>query len=490
MRSFLARHLISILLTASFVVFALGAFLSVRAIESAGRQIDEIEGRWMREHVVTIINSSTDLTKARRAIAEATPADPGRWLMRYEIAASRAETLVSMAASAAAGPTGDAERALARAYAAFVQKADAAIAATPDKLEAGRKVLALAAALDAPFSRAIDSSMNTTLTLRRTLAMRNDEVVREARLLAAGVFGGLLVFILGLLALHHRLRARNRRLVQMRDELSRALEARRRFIAGVSHDFRTPLNAISGFAQILMHEQIDTEPEKRRRFLGQIREAAAGLERMTSDLLSLARLERGTYALKLQDGVCAAALAADLAARLAPLAEEAGVELRGPDLPPAQQRQACNLRADPAALERALGNLLDNAMKFTPRGGKVRVRAADYGAFVRLAVEDDGPGIPPEALDDIWDLFGRRAEGPGGALQGSGLGLAIARGVIEAHGGSISARNRAEGGACFVIHLPRSPKDEAHAPHSSADFPAVPTPLGAAPAAPLAAPDR
>ena len=119
-----------------------------------------------------------------------------------------------------------------------------------------------------------------------------------------------------------------------------------------------------------------------------------------------------------------------------------------------RREPAPTLRADPAELERAVSNLIDNAVKFSPRGGAVRVTLERRGTEAAVAVQDEGPGIPPERLRRIWDLFGARDQSPEGARRGAGLGLAIARGVVEAHGGRIEVQSVPGQGARFTIHLP------------------------------------
>lgn len=432
---------------AFLVALAASMLGMLRQIDRAEQEMALLRERFLREHSLSAYNSQRDFLAARVALLEASPSDPYSWIQRYEIAAGRVETLNAFARLADATPL---EREMVERYAAFIDAADAAIAAAPDPLTAAARVSALAEEAQPLFRVMVDEGLRRTRALRLEMLARNTAAIRDARLTTLAAFAALLTLGAALLALNHLLQVRAARLQKVGRELERALEVRRRFLAAVSHDFRTPLNAISGFAQILLHEEIPTTPEKRRRFLGQILEASRRLERMTRDLLDLARMERGAYALREEDGVDLSALARRVLTRLGPTATAAGVVLDGP----AASERGPVLRADPGAVERALSNLVDNAVKFSPRGETVRLMVETAPGRGVITVEDRGPGIPPERMAEIWDLFGRGGAGPGGEKQGSGLGLAIARGLIEAHGGALSVDGRPGLGARFALSLP------------------------------------
>jgi two-component system sensor histidine kinase KdpD len=114
------------------------------------------------------------------------------------------------------------------------------------------------------------------------------------------------------------------------------------------------------------------------------------------------------------------------------------------------------LNFDYVEIDQVLSNLIENAVKYTPRGSEIRVSVRCESGKVAVAVSDTGPGIPREALPRLFDAF-YRAPSEGGGPKGSGLGLAVAKGIVEAHGGRIEAENRPEGGACFTFTLPLSP---------------------------------
>jgi len=218
-----------------------------------------------------------------------------------------------------------------------------------------------------------------------------------------------------------------------------AERARRELTANVAHDLRTPLATI----RLLLDElkPADPLPASWERLTGELDR----LIRLVNTLLDLARLEAGEWplayeALEIRPWV------QSWIERFAPLWQAKGLTVQQ-DLP-----EGLRVWADPEWAGRALGNLIDNAIRFTPPGGEVRVRAWSEGEWVAIEVSDTGPGIPPEDLPRIFERFYRRDRHRGGG--GSGLGLAIARHAVEAHGGRIQAFSEPGRGACFVFTLP------------------------------------
>jgi signal transduction histidine kinase len=141
--------------------------------------------------------------------------------------------------------------------------------------------------------------------------------------------------------------------------------------------------------------------------------------------------------------------------RFGPAVAEAQVTVIGP--PPERGNgdpPNARLWVDPGALERALINVVEHAVKFSPKGGRVVVSLKDKGPSLQIMVVDEGPGIPAEKINGIWDLFGRRGSGPAGGRQGASLGLAIARGLVAAHGGRLTVRSQEGRGSRDTIHLP------------------------------------
>jgi len=224
----------------------------------------------------------------------------------------------------------------------------------------------------------------------------------------------------------------------MAADLDRLEAARREFIAKISHDLRTPLTAIKGFVVNLQ----DTAPDDMQTSLATMDEQTDRLIRLVNDLLALSRLQRGELRLRiaatnLSDMTrSAASLVADRAMRR-------GVSLvldLPDDLPPVQ--------ADADRLQQVVVNLLDNALKFTPAGGQVRVRIEAGDGVMLFVVLDDGRGLVGEDAVRAFEPYYR---GPGG---GAGLGLTIAREIVAAHQGQIWLKARPEGGAEAGFSLP------------------------------------
>jgi signal transduction histidine kinase len=229
-------------------------------------------------------------------------------------------------------------------------------------------------------------------------------------------------------------------------------KSQRDFVANVSHELKTPLTSIQGFAQALLDDTADT-PERRKQAAQIIYDEAGRMHRMALDLLDLARLEGGIADLEMSP-VDIGTLLRSVVEKFTLQAQKAGIRLQtniSEDLP--------TLLGDGDRLAQVLANLVDNALKFTPANGQVTLSAMIAGAEMEILVTDTGPGIPQEALSRIFDRFYQvdpsRAGGETPAGQrGVGLGLAIAREVVQAHGGRISVRSKVGRGTTFVIYLP------------------------------------
>jgi two-component system sensor histidine kinase KdpD len=195
----------------------------------------------------------------------------------------------------------------------------------------------------------------------------------------------------------------------------------------LSHDLRTPLTGIRGAAGSLRTAWDTLSPPARADLLASIEEDTVRMTRFLSNIMEMTRLETGEIAPRLES-VVLAELADEAIARVPGLGHVA-LDLP-PDLPA--------VRADPALLEQVLVNLLENAAKYGPEGGLVRVSGQTAGGKVLVSVADEGPGIPPDDLPHVFDSFYRARRGDR-VVPGTGLGLAIARGLTEAMGGSITA---------------------------------------------------
>ena len=246
----------------------------------------------------------------------------------------------------------------------------------------------------------------------------------------------------------HEVRELSRAFNTMLARVNASRTAQRDFVANVSHELKTPLTSIQGFAQALMDGTAE-QPEARRQAAEVIYNEAGRMHRMALGLLELARLDSGTAEFQ-RAPVDLLALLRSVCDRFQPMAQAAGVTLQV-ELP----ESLPVLQGDGDRLAQVFGNLVDNAFKFTPPGGSVTIRAIEKGGEVQVAVNDTGKGISPAALPHIFDRFYRADSArSGGSGQGAGLGLAIAQEIITAHGGRITVRSAEGRGTGFVVHLP------------------------------------
>lgn len=218
------------------------------------------------------------------------------------------------------------------------------------------------------------------------------------------------------------------------------------FVALVTHDLRTPLTSIRGFADTLMNfsDRIDTA--ERRRFASIILREAKRMSRMVDDFLDLSRLETGTVPLR-REPVDLRAVAERVLETLHGYGPAVGFELDFPAGLPSPL-------ADAEQLERVLTNLGSNAVKYTPAKGTVRLQARRIHGAVEVGVLDQGPGVPVEARAHLFEKFYRASDAVAASIKGSGLGLAAAKAIIGAHGGSIRYEDAPGGGSAFIFTLP------------------------------------
>ena len=230
----------------------------------------------------------------------------------------------------------------------------------------------------------------------------------------------------------------------MAEELARTEEIRRSLVADVAHELRTPLSNIGGYLEA-MRDGLKADPAT----LDSMREEVVLLTRLIEDLQELALAESGQMALHLE-GCDISDLARRSVTALQPQADARGVSLRvdAPDV--------AEVEGDPERLGQVLRNLLANAINYTPSGGRVGVAVATGYDGVHLSVEDTGVGIPKDELPHVFDRFYRVDKSRSRTTGGVGLGLTIARRLVEAHGGTITARSQPGQGTTFSVVLPRS----------------------------------
>ncbi len=227
-----------------------------------------------------------------------------------------------------------------------------------------------------------------------------------------------------------------------------ANRAKADFLASMSHELRTPLNAIGGYVELVELGVHGTVTEEQAVALGRVRANQEHLLSLINDVLAFARVEAGQIELDLADLV-ACDLLTGVEPLVAPLAQARGVELVLQECNP-----ALRLRGDEERVRQILLNLVGNAIKFVGRGGRVVMTADAAGDHVHLCIQDNGPGIPPEKQQAIFDPFiqvDRRLSNPG---EGVGLGLTISRDLARAMGGDLIVRSAPGEGSTFTLRLP------------------------------------
>jgi len=225
-------------------------------------------------------------------------------------------------------------------------------------------------------------------------------------------------------------------------ELRRLSVLRADFVSLVSHELRTPLAAVIGSARTLQQRWRDLSPEQRDAFVTLIADETDRLATLVGEVLDTSRIDGGTFSYSFADvdvtGLVEEAVAMNSG-------HEVAVVKRLPGKLPV-------VRGDRARLRQVLANLIDNAVKYSPAGGSVEVRATATDGRVVLDVTDQGDGIAPEDFDVIFEKFGRVRGGV--AKPGTGLGLYIARAIAEAHGGALEVSSRPGRGSTFTLTLP------------------------------------
>ena len=348
----------------------------------------------------------------------------------------------------------------------------AAIAATVAEVERAlntrvdpdrETVQRLATALDRlrPAMMSLSRAMirhHTAELAERSRQHRDDLYVALALLGVCTLCMGLLV--VALVALNARQRGLARHLEALvdertcalrgaRDEALRASQAKSRFLAQMSHELRTPLNSVIGFSEVIQQEIFGrVESERYRAYVANIHGSATLLLSFVNDLLDIGRIESGELKLRAEP-IALGSMISDVVEAQAPRRE--GICAIRTDLPADLPR----VMAEPKALRRMLGNLLNNAIKFTPLPGEIRVRAAiQDGGAVAVEIADDGPGIPPDRLARLVRPLLARDDDPYVRSSTCGLGLGIASALAEALGVGFAVESHDGGGTTVRLTLP------------------------------------
>jgi two-component system sensor histidine kinase KdpD len=234
--------------------------------------------------------------------------------------------------------------------------------------------------------------------------------------------------------------------------LRRSSELKTALLNTVSHDLRTPLSSILASAGSLLQEDVRWTEEERSEFARAIEQEAERLNRVVGNLLDLSRIQAGSLVLQ-RAWYDLGALVDDVLGRLRAVISHHGLTVSiAEELPP--------VFLDYILIDEVLANLVENAAKYSPQGSEIMIRVTVHGDEVRLEVADRGPGIPPEALPRLFEPF-YRVRREGRTPRGTGLGLAVTKGLVEAHGGRIWAKNREGGGVTFQFSLPLGQPDGA-----------------------------
>lgn len=230
-------------------------------------------------------------------------------------------------------------------------------------------------------------------------------------------------------------------------ELEKQLQTmRREFVANVSHELRSPLTSILGYAETLLHDPPDDEEQAHRFLVAVVREAQR-MQRLVDDLLNLSRIESGRASPHFT-GANLHNIAGRVLTQLKDQAERSGVALTN-DVPP-----DLRLECDPGQIEQVVYNLVSNGLQYTPTGGSVTVSARLDDDIVVLRVTDTGIGIPQTDLPRIFERFYRVDKARSRATGATGLGLAIVKHIVDAHRGKVFVESEPGNGASFTIELP------------------------------------
>jgi len=266
-----------------------------------------------------------------------------------------------------------------------------------------------------------------------------------------GTFEPEIVQLLSTFATQSALAIQNARLFREIEQKGRELEAASRhkseFLANMSHELRTPLNAIIGFSEVLAEGMFGEINEKQTEYLNDILESGRHLLSLINDILDLSKIEAGRMELEATDFDLPTAIENALIL----VRERAG--RRGITLGREIDERLGTIRADERKVKQVLLNLLSNALKFTPEGGRIDVRAGVVDGMAEISVADTGVGIAPEDQEAVFEEF-RQVGTAAKKVEGTGLGLALSRKFIELHGGRIWVKSQVGVGSTFTFTLP------------------------------------
>lgn len=229
-------------------------------------------------------------------------------------------------------------------------------------------------------------------------------------------------------------------------------KSRNQFVSNASHELKTPLSTMKILIETILYQD-PLDPGMTKEFLSDVNKEIDRLSRIVSDLLTLVNIDSGGMKLNAAD-LDLNALMLEQVKRLAPLARENGIELD------CSAKETLEVYGDSLKLQQVIYNVIDNAIKYTPRGGEVHASLSRAGKRAIIRVADTGIGIPADDLPHIFDRFYRVDKARSRATGGTGLGLSIVKQIVQLHGGTIVASSEEGHGTTFVIELPLSQKKD------------------------------
>lgn len=237
--------------------------------------------------------------------------------------------------------------------------------------------------------------------------------------------------------------------VESMNDMKKADKLRRDLVANVSHDLRNPLSSIQGYVETIQMKGEEITREELQRYLEPVLSNTKKLNRMIDDLFDLSKLDAENVTPNLED-ISLAELVQDLVQQFTPIAEQKNIQIKTiyPENPHAQ------IYADIGLLDRALSNLIDNAIQHTPEGGTVTIKSIQNGKDISLEISDSGRGIPESDIPHIFDRF-YQVDKSRSNSSGAGLGLSIAQKILELHGAKITVQSLLNKGTTFKIMMPR-----------------------------------
>jgi len=256
-----------------------------------------------------------------------------------------------------------------------------------------------------------------------------------------------------LVAAKQELEAYSESVLRAKEDIERASRFKDQFLSTMSHELRTPLNAVLGFSELLGDARYGPLTERQVRYVNHIHTSGQHLLRLINDILDLSKIEAGRLQLSIER-VSVESCFAEVCGSLQPLVDKNAHKLIR-DVP-----SGLVVHADATRFKQMLMNLLGNAIKFTPKGGKIKLAARQAGEMVRIEVRDSGPGIPEDERNRIFEAFHRLRQSDK-AAEGTGLGLAITRRLVELHGGQLDVESQLGSGSCFYFTLPGACAPEA-----------------------------